>query len=75
MILIYILSTVSAPSIPSALDATSPQNGEHRAMRALQSPSSKIETIKNWSISTYKCTKQMMFERMGKSSRTVDSGE
>ncbi|XP_021960901.1 arfaptin-2 isoform X2 [Folsomia candida] len=66
-------NSVSAPSIPSALDATSPQNGEHRAMRALQSPSSKIETIKNWSISTYKCTKQMMFERMGKSSRTVDS--
>lgn len=34
---------------------------------------SKIDSLKNWSISTYKCTRQLMMERLGKSSRTVDS--
>nr|CAG4641921.1 EOG090X0AQE [Eurycercus lamellatus] len=33
----------------------------------------KIEHIKNWSISTYKCTKQLISEKLGKSSRTVDT--
>ncbi|XP_011505239.1 PREDICTED: arfaptin-2 [Ceratosolen solmsi marchali] len=45
------------------------QNGD-AAIRAAQS---KIETIKNWSISTYKCTKQRVYETFGKSSRTIDS--
>jgi hypothetical protein len=47
------------------------QNGDPTVMKAQQS---KIETIKNWSISTYKCTKQLMFEKLGKTSRTVDTG-
>lgn len=38
-----------------------------------KSPISKIESIKNWGISTYKCTRQIMFEKLGKSTRTVDS--
>lgn len=33
----------------------------------------KIEHFKNWSISTYKCTKQMISEKLGKSSRTIDT--
>ena len=33
----------------------------------------KIENIRNWSISTYKCTKQLISEKLGKSSRTVDT--
>ncbi|KAI9558639.1 hypothetical protein GHT06_015427 [Daphnia sinensis] len=33
----------------------------------------KIEHLKNWSISTYKCTKQIISEKLGKSSRTVDT--
>nr|CAG4649562.1 EOG090X0AQE [Scapholeberis mucronata]SVE93790.1 EOG090X0AQE [Scapholeberis mucronata] len=33
----------------------------------------KIEHIRNWSISTYKCTKQIISEKLGKSSRTVDT--
>lgn len=32
----------------------------------------KIEHLKNWSISTFKCTKQLISEKLGKSSRTVD---
>ena len=47
------------------------QNGDAQAMRAAQS---KIETLKNWSISTYKCTKQRVYETFGKTSRTIDSG-
>lgn len=39
----------------------------------LRSGVSKIDTIKNWSISTYKCTRQMMLEKFGKSQRTIDT--
>ncbi|CAG0916733.1 unnamed protein product [Notodromas monacha] len=34
---------------------------------------SKIDAIKKWSISTFKCTKQILSEKLGKTSRTVDS--
>uniref|UniRef100_A0A0A9Z841 Arfaptin-2 n=1 Tax=Lygus hesperus TaxID=30085 RepID=A0A0A9Z841_LYGHE len=56
--------SVSAPTTPTA------QNGDSQL---LKSPSSKIEAVKAWSISTYKCTKQLMFEKLGKTSRTVDT--
>lgn len=62
------LGSINAPSNRST--PTSPQNGDPTLMR---SQASKMETIKNWSISTYKCTKQLMFEKLGKSSRTVDT--
>lgn len=39
----------------------------------IKSGAAKIDTLKNWSISTYKCTKQIMLEKLGKSSRTIDS--
>lgn len=32
----------------------------------------KLETLKKWSISTYKCTRQYLSERLGKGSKTVD---
>ena len=48
------------------------QNGDPTVVKSQQS---KIETIRNWSISTYKCTKQLMFEKLGKTSRTVDTGK
>ncbi|XP_055601266.1 arfaptin-2 [Uranotaenia lowii] len=38
----------------------------------IKSGSSALSVLKNWSISTYKCTKQLMLEKMGKCSRTVD---
>lgn len=31
-----------------------------------------IDKLKQWSRSTYKCTKQTIFEKLGKTSRTVD---
>ncbi|ESP02738.1 hypothetical protein LOTGIDRAFT_171807 [Lottia gigantea] len=33
---------------------------------------SKFETIKEWSLNTYKCTRQFLSERLGKGSKTVD---
>jgi len=33
----------------------------------------KLESIKNWTISTYKCSRQTLFEKLGKTSRTVDT--
>ncbi|XP_019727850.1 arfaptin-2b isoform X6 [Hippocampus comes] len=32
----------------------------------------KLETVKKWGLNTYKCTKQMISERFGRGSRTVD---
>lgn len=32
----------------------------------------KLDSLKVWSVSTYKCTRQMVQERLGKASRTVD---
>ena len=36
-------------------------------------PNTKFESIKSWTISTYKCSRQTIFEKLGKTSRTVDS--
>jgi len=33
----------------------------------------KLESIRNWTISTYKCSRQALFEKLGKTSRTVDT--
>jgi hypothetical protein len=37
-----------------------------------RTPSNKLEYFKNWTISTYKCGRQTIFERLGKTNRTVD---
>lgn len=59
-------------SSPAILTPTTPtQNEDSTVLKT----SSRIENLKNWSISTYKCTKQLMFEKLGKSSRTVDAGK
>ncbi|CAH1403118.1 unnamed protein product [Nezara viridula] len=60
------LTNTAAPMSPGSPS----QNGDSHLVK---SQASKIETIKNWSISTYKCTKQLMFEKLGKTSRTVDT--
>ena len=36
------------------------------------SAASKLDFLKAWSINTYKCTKQLISERFGRGSRTVD---
>ena len=35
----------------------------------------KLESLKAWSISTYKCSRQLIAERLGRSTPTVDAGE
>jgi len=32
----------------------------------------KLQTIRNWTISTYKCSRQSLYERLGKTNKTVD---
>lgn len=32
----------------------------------------KMETLRAWSVNTYKCTRQLLSEKLGKGSRTVD---
>lgn len=58
---------------PAALDGsiTSPSSSV-RGLTPL-TPSNKLETIKNWTISTYKVSRQSLYEKLGKTSRTVDS--
>lgn len=56
-----------SPSSQQLLPSLTSQN----EMRS--STVAKIEHLKNWSISTYKCTKQFISEKLGKSSRTVDT--
>ena len=43
-----------------------------RIQSAASPVQAKLENIKDWSISTFKCTKQLLSERLGKSQRTVD---
>lgn len=60
--------------IYDTLVTTTPSSPVHNGDSQLRPGQSKIETIKNWSISTYKCTKQRVYETFGKTSRTIDSG-
>ena len=36
------------------------------------SVNNKLTSIKQWTISTYKCSRQSLYERLGKTSKTVD---
>ncbi|CAH0384863.1 unnamed protein product [Bemisia tabaci] len=64
------LGNLSGKTSKASSSLISPQNGDSQWHK--NSPS-KIVSIKNWSISTYKCTKQLMYEKFGKSSRTMDT--
>lgn len=39
----------------------------------LKNGANKIDSIKNWSISTYKCTRQVILEKVGKTTRTTNT--
>ncbi|CAG9759792.1 unnamed protein product [Ceutorhynchus assimilis] len=66
----YPRNTLSNSSSSPAILTPSPPQPEDSA---IFKTSSRIENLKNWSISTYKCTKQLMFEKLGKTSRTHDA--
>jgi hypothetical protein len=61
----------TSPPVKSPLSPTA-QNGNNDST-IIKNGASKIDSIKNWSISTYKCTRQLMMEKLGKTSRTVDT--
>jgi hypothetical protein len=42
------------------------------SVKIAQKTASTFETLKQWSKSAYKCTRQIVSEKLGKSSRTVD---
>ncbi|XP_068155950.1 arfaptin-2 [Drosophila tropicalis] len=63
------MSPMTSPSTPGNGVLTS-ADGSGSLIRT---SASKIDSLKNWSISTYKCTRQLMLEKLGKSQRTVDS--
>ncbi|XP_041983102.1 arfaptin-2 [Aricia agestis] len=63
----------SMPFPPAYAPPDVSQNAAAGSSTLLRAGSTKIESIKNWGVSTYKCTKQLLYEKLGKSSRTVDT--
>nr|CAG4643401.1 EOG090X0AQE [Ilyocryptus agilis] len=61
-------STDATQNIQTSDSLTSGTNSDAKSAAI-----AKMEHLKNWSISTYKCTKQLISEKLGKSSRTVDT--
>lgn len=65
-ILNLISDAASVPQSPSV-------NGHSSSVTQLNlNSSSKLDAIKDWSICTFKCTKQLISEKFGNSTRTVD---
>uniref|UniRef100_A0A5S6QMD4 AH domain-containing protein n=1 Tax=Trichuris muris TaxID=70415 RepID=A0A5S6QMD4_TRIMR len=62
-------SKESSAASPRTYDAERNGNGAGQFANAQH----KLEALKTWGISAYKCTKQAIAERLGKSSRTVDA--
>ncbi|BFZ15254.1 hypothetical protein BsWGS_18293 [Bradybaena similaris] len=52
--------------------ANSSPNGDFIPKSVSLSAQSRIETLKEWSLNTFKTTKQFVSERLGKGSKTVD---
>lgn len=51
---------------------SNPMSGPNGDQTSSAMAKAKLDSFKNWSISTYKCTRQMVQEKLGKASRTVD---
>ena len=51
----------------SSISLTTPASPGEQLVR-----NNKLENIKKWTISTYKCSRQSLYERLGKTSKTVD---
>ena len=60
-------------SATSNIPLSSPQsNGDFVPKSNLAVAQSKLESIKDWSVNTFKCTRQLINERFGRSAKTVD---
>ncbi|KAK2188572.1 hypothetical protein NP493_128g03038 [Ridgeia piscesae] len=55
--------SLSSPGASLRVTPTSPTGGA----------SSKLDSLKAWSINTYKCTRQLISEKLGRSTRTIDA--
>lgn len=66
-------NSASSPAMSPVPLVTPTTPGTENGAAIVRTTSSKMESIKSWSISTYKCTKQLLSEKLGKSSRTVDA--
>ncbi|CAH1268327.1 ARFIP2 [Branchiostoma lanceolatum] len=70
-------STVKPPQYQAPAARPPPTAIEHHAEggpppQSMANAVSKIESIKNWSLKQIKCTRQILSERFGRGSRTVD---
>ncbi|CAF1258096.1 unnamed protein product, partial [Didymodactylos carnosus] len=63
---------LSLPDITGGTGSTLATMASTPAKFLLTRTASTIETLKQWSKTTFKCTKQVINEKLGKSSRTVD---
>ncbi|XP_072933626.1 arfaptin-2-like [Epargyreus clarus] len=63
----------STPFPPAYAPPDVSQNGAAGTSTLLRAGSTKLESLRSWGVSTYKCTKQILYEKLGKSSRTVDT--
>ncbi|KAK7076558.1 Arfaptin-1 [Halocaridina rubra] len=66
-------ANANSPAMSPIPLATPTTPGSENGAAVVRSGAGKMESIKTWSISTYKCTKQLISEKLGKSSRTIDT--
>ncbi|KAJ8297421.1 hypothetical protein KUTeg_023952 [Tegillarca granosa] len=66
-------------TMPPATSNIPLSTGHHQANgggdfipKTMQAASTKLESLRHWSMNTFKCTKQYLSERFGKGSKTVD---
>lgn len=68
----------SLPSSPPNLAVSSPSSSSFHSSKSpitpgvAVSPQSRLDSIRTWSFNTYKFTRQLLSERLGRGSRTVD---
>jgi len=60
-------NTLRLCSASSSISLTTPASPGESLVK-----NNKLDNIKKWTISTYKCSRQSLYEKLGKTSRTVD---
>ena len=70
------MKDITIPAATTSVPLSSPSGS--MGSNGLVTPSGrsmneKIELMKSWTISTYKCSRQTIFERLGKTTRTHDT--
>ena len=61
------LNTNNCTLATSSISLTTPSSPGEGLVK-----NTKLENIRNWTISTYKCSRQSLYEKLGKTSKTVD---